>query len=81
MRVVGIAAGTNVALLADQIATHLPEMVSVENEELAHELRAKLFERDVDLPRIVTGEEGLVVVATHSDVARARGRQTRGPRQ
>jgi 1-deoxy-D-xylulose-5-phosphate reductoisomerase len=67
MRVVGLAAGTNIERLADQIATHLPEVVSVETEALAHELRAKLFERDVDLPRIVTGEAGLVEVATHSD--------------
>ena len=67
MRVVALAAGHNVERLADQIATHLPEVVSVESEELAHELRAKLFERDVDLPRIVTGEAGLVEVATHPE--------------
>src|SRR5687768_18545928 len=53
MRVVALAAGSNIERLADQIATHLPEVVSVESEELAHALRAKLFERDVDLPRIV----------------------------
>jgi 1-deoxy-D-xylulose-5-phosphate reductoisomerase len=67
MRVVALAAGHNVERLADQVATHLPQLVSVETEELAHELRAKLFERDVDLPRIVSGEEGLVEVATHSE--------------
>ena len=67
MRVVALGAGSNIERLADQIATHLPELVSVESEESAHELRAKLFERDVDLPRIVTGEAGLVEVATHTD--------------
>ena len=67
MRVVALAAGHNVERLAEQIATHLPQVVSVESEEAAHELRAKLFERDVDLPRIVTGEEGLVEVATHPE--------------
>src|SRR5689334_16505894 len=67
MRVVALAAGTNIERLADQIATYLPELVSVENEALAHELRGKLFERDVDLPRIVSGEEGLVEVATHPE--------------
>jgi 1-deoxy-D-xylulose-5-phosphate reductoisomerase len=67
MRVVALGAGSNVDRLADQIATHLPELVSVESEECAHELRAKLFERDVDLPRIVTGEAGLVEVATHPE--------------
>ncbi len=67
MRVVGLAAGQNVEKLADQIVAHLPEVVSVETEEAAHELRAKLFERNIDLPRIVIGEDGLVEVATHPD--------------
>jgi 1-deoxy-D-xylulose-5-phosphate reductoisomerase len=67
MRVVALAAGSNVERLADQIAIHLPEVVSVENDQSAHELRAKLFERDIDLPRIVTGEEGLVEVASHPE--------------
>jgi 1-deoxy-D-xylulose-5-phosphate reductoisomerase len=43
----------------------LPELVSVETEAAAHDLRARLFERNVDLPRIVVGETGLVEVATH----------------
>jgi 1-deoxy-D-xylulose-5-phosphate reductoisomerase len=64
-RVVALGAGHNVSLLADQIAKHLPELVSVENEEAAHDLRAELFERNVDLPRILVGETGLVEVATH----------------
>ncbi len=64
-RVVALGAGQNVKTLADQIATHLPELVSVESEEAAHALRALLFERDIDLPRIIVGESGLVEVATH----------------
>lgn len=65
MRVVALAAGSNVERLADQIATHLPEVVSVDSETAAHDLRARLFERNIDLPRIVTGEAGLIEVATH----------------
>jgi 1-deoxy-D-xylulose-5-phosphate reductoisomerase len=65
MRVVALAAGTNVERMADQIATHLPEVVSVDTEAAAHDLRAMLFARDVDLPRIVIGEQGLIEVATH----------------
>ncbi len=65
-QVVALGAGNNVSLLAEQIAKHLPELVSVENEQAAHDLRAELFERDVDLPRIIVGEAGLVEVATHS---------------
>lgn len=64
-RVVALGAGHNVQVLADQIATHLPELVSVETEDAAHDLRAKLFERDIDLPRIIIGETGLIEVATH----------------
>ena len=64
-RVVALGAGHNVSLLADQIAKHLPELVSVENEEAAQDLRAELFERNVDLPRVIVGETGLVEVATH----------------
>jgi len=64
-RIVALGAGTNVEKLADQVATHLPEVVSVDNEGAAHDLRALLFERNVDLPRMVVGTEGLVEVATH----------------
>ncbi len=64
-RVVALGAGHNVEILADQIAKHLPELVSVETEEVAHNLRARLFDRDIDLPRIIVGEPGLIEVATH----------------
>jgi 1-deoxy-D-xylulose-5-phosphate reductoisomerase len=64
-RVVALGAGRNMSTLADQIVRHLPELVSVETETAAHDLRAQLFERNLDLPRIVIGESGLVEVATH----------------
>jgi 1-deoxy-D-xylulose-5-phosphate reductoisomerase len=64
-RVVALGAGHNVETLADQIAKHLPELVSVETEAAAHDLRALLFERDIDLPRIIVGEAGLIEIATH----------------
>ena len=65
-RVVALGAGRNVEILADQVSRHLPELVSVETETAAHDLRALLFERNVDLPRILIGESGLVEVATHA---------------
>jgi 1-deoxy-D-xylulose-5-phosphate reductoisomerase len=68
-RVVALGAGKNVAVLADQVARYLPELVSVETEQAAHDLRAQLFERDVDLPRILVGKAGLVEVATHPAAA------------
>ncbi|HSS21808.1 MAG TPA: 1-deoxy-D-xylulose-5-phosphate reductoisomerase [Pyrinomonadaceae bacterium] len=66
-RVVALGAGQNVEVLAAQVEKHLPELVSVETEDAARELRAKLFERNVDLPRIVLGEAGLIEVATHKE--------------
>jgi 1-deoxy-D-xylulose-5-phosphate reductoisomerase len=66
-RVVALGAGNNVEILADQVARHLPEVVSVATEVAAHDLRARLFERNVDLPRILVGEPGLVEIATHAD--------------
>jgi 1-deoxy-D-xylulose-5-phosphate reductoisomerase len=66
-RVVALGAGRKTEVLADQIARYLPELVSVETEAAAHDLRAELFKRNVDLPRLVVGEPGLVEVATHSE--------------
>ncbi len=66
-RVVALGAGCNVEKLADQVARHLPEVVAVATETAAHDLRAQLFERNIDLPRILTGETGLVEVATHQE--------------
>ncbi|HYJ88047.1 MAG TPA: 1-deoxy-D-xylulose-5-phosphate reductoisomerase [Pyrinomonadaceae bacterium] len=64
-RVVALGAGQNVKALADQIARYLPELVSVETEEAAHDLRVLLVERNIDLPRIIVGESGLIEIATH----------------
>ncbi len=39
-QIVALAAGRNVARLADQIARHQPELVSVESEEAGEGLKA-----------------------------------------
>jgi 1-deoxy-D-xylulose-5-phosphate reductoisomerase len=64
-RVVALGAGRNVEQLAEQTARHQPELVSVETEECADELRERLRVRNVRGPRIAVGEAGLVEVATH----------------
>jgi 1-deoxy-D-xylulose-5-phosphate reductoisomerase len=64
-RVVALGAGRNVSKLAEQVARHKPELVSVETEEAAVELRAQLRELGASFPRISIGEAGLVEVATH----------------
>jgi 1-deoxy-D-xylulose-5-phosphate reductoisomerase len=64
-RVVALAAGRNVARLAEQVAQHRPELVAVEDEECAERLREELSRRKVAAPRLAVGEAGMVEVATH----------------
>jgi 1-deoxy-D-xylulose-5-phosphate reductoisomerase len=63
-QVVALAAGRNVKTLADQIAQHHPQIVSVESEQAAAELHNELVARGVLTPRLLVGEQGLVEVAT-----------------
>jgi 1-deoxy-D-xylulose-5-phosphate reductoisomerase len=68
-RVVALAAGRNVERLAAQVERHGPELVAVEDEAAAESLKAELERRGLKVPRILSGEAGLVEVATH-DAAR-----------
>jgi len=65
-RVVALGAGRNIAKLADQISRHQPDLVSVQTEEAAEQLKAELRERDISPPRIAIGQSGLIDVATHA---------------
>jgi 1-deoxy-D-xylulose-5-phosphate reductoisomerase len=67
LRVVAMAAGSNVATFAKQIATFRPELVSVRNEDVAEELERELHALDAAIPQIELGENGLVAVATHPE--------------
>ena len=64
-RVVALAAGRNVERLAGQVERHAPELVAVEDEGASEALKAELRRRGLKLPRVLTGEAGLVEVATH----------------
>jgi len=64
-RVVALGAGSNVEKLLEQIAAHHPLVVSLETEAAADSLKAKLRQRNTLTPRIVTGECGLIEIATH----------------
>jgi len=64
-KVVALAAGRNVKILADQIERHHPDLVSVESEESAAQLKAELLARSLTVPRLLFGERGLAEVATH----------------
>ncbi len=70
--VVAIAAGSNIALAAEQAALHRPKLVSVGTREGAEELRAALQAKSsgraaAPQPEIVWGPEGIERVATHPD--------------
>ena len=65
-RVVALAAGQNVARLAEQVERHRPYTVAVEEEACAEQLLEELSKRKVAPPRVLTGEGGMVEVATHA---------------
>jgi 1-deoxy-D-xylulose-5-phosphate reductoisomerase len=67
--IVALAAGSNVALAAEQAARHRPQLVSVSTESAARQLCASLKSllQGAPLPAILFGSEGIEAVATHHD--------------
>lgn len=70
--VVAIAAGSNIALAAEQAARHKPKLVSVGTREGAEDLRAAIKAEASGNghrpePEILWGAEGIERVATHPD--------------
>jgi 1-deoxy-D-xylulose-5-phosphate reductoisomerase len=65
IRVVAMAAGRNMSVFADQIAEFKPELVSCGDDGCAEELTRELERLNAAIPRIETGDAGLVAVATH----------------
>jgi len=64
-RVAGLAAGSRVDVLAQQVRTFQPDLVAVPDDRAATGLRRALEELHVDcLPEIQVGPEGLVALAT-----------------
>ncbi|HSM80819.1 MAG TPA: 1-deoxy-D-xylulose-5-phosphate reductoisomerase [Nodosilinea sp.] len=65
-RLVGIAAGNNVALLAQQVRQFKPEIVAICNPAKLGELREALAGMD-PMPQILAGDDGIVEVARYGD--------------
>ncbi|KAK9108074.1 hypothetical protein Syun_024085 [Stephania yunnanensis] len=65
-KVVALAAGSNVTLLADQVKTFRPQLVAVRNESLVDELKEALADVE-EKPEIIPGEQGVIEVARHPD--------------
>ncbi|XP_010483991.1 PREDICTED: 1-deoxy-D-xylulose 5-phosphate reductoisomerase, chloroplastic-like [Camelina sativa] len=65
-RVVALAAGSNVTLLADQVRRFKPALVALRNESLIKELKEALADLDYK-PEIIPGEQGVIEVARHPE--------------
>ncbi|MBT9313775.1 1-deoxy-D-xylulose-5-phosphate reductoisomerase [Leptothoe kymatousa] len=65
-RLVGIAAGRNVTLLAEQVRQFKPEIVAINDVSKLAELKEAIADVDPQ-PQIVAGPEGIVEVARYGD--------------
>ncbi len=64
-RVVALAAGSNTDILAAQVVKFQPALVAVKDDACADSLLRKLSDYKLQIPTILTGEAGLIAVATH----------------
>ncbi len=62
LRVVGLAAGDNAALLAQQVQRYCPDVAAMATGEALDRLRAACGNRP---PSVAAGADGLIAVATH----------------
>ncbi|MGF1541814.1 MAG: 1-deoxy-D-xylulose-5-phosphate reductoisomerase [Pleurocapsa sp.] len=65
-RVVGLAAGNNVELLAEQIRIYQPEIVALGNKQKLPELKSAIASLSSQ-PRILVGSDGICEVARYGD--------------
>jgi 1-deoxy-D-xylulose-5-phosphate reductoisomerase len=65
-RIVGLAAGSNVEMLAQQVRQFRPEIVAIGNEAKLSELKDALSNLDYQ-PMIVAGAQGTIEVAGYGD--------------
>lgn len=65
-RLVGIAAGRNVALLSEQVRQFKPEIVAIRDESKLAELKTAIADVNPQ-PQIVAGADGIVEVAAYGD--------------
>jgi 1-deoxy-D-xylulose-5-phosphate reductoisomerase len=65
-RVVGLAAGSNVTLLAEQVRQFRPEIVALRDASKLAELRSAIADLNPQ-PQLLTGEAGIVEVARYGD--------------
>lgn len=65
-RIVGLTAGRNITLLAQQIRTFLPSIVAISNPDQLSELKALITDINPQ-PILLAGDEGIIEVARYGD--------------
>ena len=65
-RAIGLAAGSNATLLAEQIRQFRPQIAAIWNEEKLPELQAAIADLDPQ-PTVLAGAEGVIEVARYGD--------------
>ena len=63
-KAVALSAGRNINLLTQQVKTHKPEVVAIEDENLIEDLKDNINNLDLDsAPLVLSGKEGINAVA------------------
>ena len=63
-KAVALSAGRNINLLTEQVKTHKPEVVAIEDENLIDDLKDSINNLDLDsAPLVLSGKEGINAVA------------------
>ncbi len=65
-RIVGLAAGRNITLLAQQIRTFRPQIVAISDPNQLNDLKARIADVNPQ-PILLAGEEGIIEVARYGD--------------
>ena len=70
IEVCGIAAGSNIGLLEEQVRMFRPRLAAVWSEEKAKELKTRISDTDT---RVVSGMDGLLEVSTLKETEKKQG--------
>ena len=63
-KAVALSAGRNINLLTEQVKTHKPEVVAIEDKNLLEDLKENINNLDLDsAPLVLGGKEGINAVA------------------
>lgn len=64
LKVIALAAGTNVSLMEEQVREFQPKVAVMWTEDAAKDLKARIADMNVD---VLSGMDGLLAISTHQD--------------